>query len=91
MLKAIEYLSESLNKDDELITLEKKYKKRFIDASEKYKIATEDHWIKDIISCYFDYFRYVLTSNSVEKAEEDLFLKLLKLVGDKRLSTLDEI
>jgi len=79
------------DKEDDVIMLEKRYEERFLSHNEEYKIKSDDLWIRDVLSCYFSYFRFVLTNNSIEEAEQRLITGLLKLVNIKGEPSLDEI
>ena len=83
VLKAIEYLQtfeDSKDNDNDIIMLKRQYPKRFLSNNEIYKINSDDSWVKDVINCYFNYFRSVLTNHSVKDAENDLAANLSALV-----------
>lgn len=88
VLRAIEYLQtfeNSKNNDSDIITLNKQYQECFLNSNEIYKIDSDDSWIKDMINCYFNYFRSVLTNHSARDAENDLAANLLFLQNNKSL------
>lgn len=91
VLEAIEYLRSLKDKDDDIIRLEKRYEERFLSGNEVYKIKSDDLWVRDVLNCYFSYFRYVLTDNSIEEAEQHLIASLRKLVNIDGEPDLDEI
>lgn len=91
VLKAIEYLKSFKNKSEDIIMLEKQYEKRFLNDSEDIEINTDDPWIKEVVNCYFNYFRSVLVGNSIEVSESYLINSLLKLINVSEGSSLDDI
>jgi len=91
ILKAIEYLKTSNEKNNDVAILEKQYEERFLGDNEIYEIDSDDTWIKAVLNSYFCYFRSVLTNNSIEDAENALIASLSKLVNINRETNLDEI
>lgn len=91
VLEAIEYLKSFETKNDEVIKLEKQYEERFFSSDYFPEIDSEDPWVKDVLNCYFSYFRSVLTNNSIEESEKKLISRLSKLVNITDDSDLDRI
>ncbi|WFR57267.1 hypothetical protein QA584_27290 [Anaerocolumna sp. AGMB13025] len=83
VLQAIEYLKSEPDKNDELLLLEKQYTNRFLSKTEPTGITTEEPWIEEVMNCYYEYFRLVLTKNPPEPAETQLNMKLFKLLADQ--------
>lgn len=91
VLEAIEYLRSFKDKNEDFVKLEKQFSNRFLSQEESYKINSEDSWIKNVLKCYLDYFRSVLTQISVEEAEEELIFRLSNILESNKNMDLDEI
>jgi hypothetical protein len=91
ILNVIEYLKTLEDKSSDIVMLEKQYEDRFLSDNKTYEVGSDDSWIKDVVNCYFRYFRSVLTNNSVEDSEKNLIMNLSKLANINQDSNLDEI
>jgi len=91
VLDAIQYLKAFNDKSIEDLMLEKQYEECFFNPNYNHEIDSEDSWIKDVLNCYYSYFRSVLTNNSIEEAEKLLIIRLLKQLTISENSDIDEI
>lgn len=83
----IDYLKSC--QDEDATEMLQSYEKRFY-GNEIYEIDSDDPWIRQVVSSYYDYFRRVLMKESEEEAEALLKQALLKVVEGEP-SDLDEI
>lgn len=91
VLEAVEYLKSFKDKNEEVLELERKYEERFFSSDPSYEIDSDDPWVRQVVSCYFSYFRSVLTGNPSEEAEKRLAASLSKLTSVDENADLDEI
>jgi len=80
VLKALDYLQSSEDKDEETLEIERKYIKRFVDKGEEFEINSDDPLVKEIILEYYKYFISVLTGNDSALAEKELAEGLSKII-----------
>lgn len=91
VLEAIDYLKSCENKSEEIIELEKKFTKRFINQDEVLKIDSVDPWIQEVVKCYYTYFLSVFANKNIEKCEKQLAVGLAKVLEISEDTELDEI
>lgn len=91
VFEAIDYLKSFENKSEDILELERKYIRRFVNQDEVFKIDSEDPWIQEVLKCYYTYFISVLTSNDVEESEKQLAVSLAKTLMINEGTDLDEI
>jgi hypothetical protein len=91
VFEAIDYLKSFENKSEDILELERKYIRRFVNQDEVFKIDSEDPWIQEVLKCYYTYFISVLTNNDVEESEKQLAVSLAKTLMINEGTDLDEI
>lgn len=91
VMQAIEYIKEFKEIDKAARDLYHLYENRFLKNNEELEIASDDEWVRKIVSCYYRYFRSVLTGSNIKEAEETLGECLRKLIDRNKAYDLDHI
>ncbi|WP_132415654.1 hypothetical protein [Paenibacillus albiflavus] len=75
--EVLQYIHDHKPNLPELRLLERRYTRRFYSENARLHIPTQDRWIQDVLSAYYDYFIEVLTKRvSAEQGEHLLHTRL---------------
>lgn len=78
---AYEYLRNQPNKSEKELELEAQYFQRFFSGKPQFHFKSNDRWIRDTLSAYYQYFILVLTGFPAMEAEASLVGALKKVLN----------
>lgn len=88
---AVAFLRSLPSKTEEMEALEARFASRFFSPPHE-EISANDNFIRNVIYCYHDYFRAVLTNQTtVEAAEMELVNKISRILHAPSSATIDSL